>query len=433
MSQALIIRHAGQLLTLRGPAEPRRGRNLQDVGLISNGSVLIRDGAIEAAGAADEIERLPLARNAEEMDARGRVVMPGFVDSHTHLVYAAPRLLDYEMRLRGADYHQIAEAGGGIESSMRALRAAAPEDLEARARRLIETFARHGTTTVEAKSGYGLDEHAELKTLVVLGVVDGQPLDIVPTYLGAHVVPPEYAGGPDAYVDWICAEMLPRIRRQRLASFADIYCDRGAFTLEQSRRYLLAAKQLGFGLKLHAEQFTHSGATEIAVELGAVSADHLEQADANDAALLARSQTIATLLPGSVFHLGLDRYPPARMLIEAGAAVALATDCNPGTSPSCSMPMIVSLACAQMRMSPAEALCAATVNGAHALGRAGRVGTLEPGKVADILILDAEDYREIPYHFGMNLVATTMKHGVVVYQQGRVVDTVAEENAGDGR
>src|SRR5207253_2032442 len=264
MSQALIIRHAGQLLTLRGPAEPRRGRNLQDVGLISNGSVLIRDGAIEAAGAADEIERLPLARNAEEMDARGRVVMPGFVD--------------------------------------------------------------------------------------------GQPLDIVPTYLGAHVVPPEYAGGPDAYVDWICAEMLPRIRRQRLASFADIYCDRGAFTLEQSRRYLLAAKQLGFGLKLHAEQFTHSGATEIAVELGAVSADHLEQADANDAALLARSQTIATLLPGSVFHLGPDRYPPAPMLIEAGAAVALATDCNPGTSPSCSMPMIVSLACAQMRMSPAEAL-----------------------------------------------------------------------------
>jgi imidazolonepropionase len=434
MTDTLLIRRAGQLLTLRGPSGPRRGAALEDVGLLRTGAVLIGKGKILAAGPAAEVERLAARRReVRELDAAGRVVMPGFVDSHTHLAYGQPRLLDYEMRLRGANYHQIAEAGGGIQSSMHAVRDAAPEDLEAQGRRAVQNFARHGTTTVEAKSGYGLDESAELKTLVVLAAIDGQPLDIVPTYLGAHVVPPEYAQSPDAYIQWICAKMLPRIRRQRLASFADVYCDQGAFTLEQARIYLKAARELKFNLKIHAEQFTRTGAARLAVELGAVSADHLEQADAEDAAVLGQSSTIATLLPGSVFHLGLERYAPARTLIERGAAVALATDFNPGTSPTCSMPMILSLACARMRMSPAEAISAATINGAHALRLADRIGSLEPGKQADVIVLDTQDYREVPYYFGVNLVSTTVKCGVLIYEQGRILGSPEKESAADAR
>jgi imidazolonepropionase len=434
MTDALLIRHAGQLLTLRGPDGPRRGEALSDLGLIRDGAVLIRGGLIEAAGSAEEVERLAAeTRNVAELDAAGRVVMPGFVDSHTHLVFSHPRLLDYEMRIRGADYHQIAEAGGGILSSVKTLRAAAPEDLEAQARRAVRQFARHGTTTIEAKSGYGLDETAELKTLVVLAAIDGLPLDIVPTYLGAHLVPPEHAPDPDAYIAWMCEEMMPRIRRQRLATFADVYCDRGAFTLHQARRYLECAQQLGFELKIHAEQFTHTGAVRLAAELRAASVDHLEQAGADDAAVLGACSTIATLLPGSVFHLGLDRYAPARSLIENGAAVALATDFNPGTSPTCSMPVVLSLACTHMGMLPAEAISAATINGAHAVRRAQRIGSLVPGKQADLIMLNADDYREIPYYFGVNLVAMTIKRGAVIYQQGEVSEGGAKENAADAR
>lgn len=432
MSESLLIRRAGQMLTLRGPNEPRRGPALAELGIITGGAILIRDGVIAGAGPASEVEALDDARGVREIDAAGRVVMPGFVDSHTHLVHGSPRLLDYEMRLRGADYHEIAQAGGGIQSTVRSVRAAAPEDLEAQAHRALRDFARHGATTLEAKSGYGLDETAEFKTLVVLAALDGRPLDIVPTYLGAHVVPPEYADKPDAYVDWMCTEMLPRIRQRRRAVFADIYCDRGAFTLEQSRRYMQAAHAAGLGLKVHAEQFTHTGVAQLAAELGAASADHLEQADENDAAAFAAASTIATLLPGSVFHLGLDRYAPARMLIDRGAAVALATDFNPGTSPTCSMPMILSLACTQMRMSPAEAISAATINGAHAIGRADRIGSLEIGKQADILIVNATDYRELPYYFGVNLIAMTIKRGAILYEQASIADDKAQERAADG-
>lgn len=434
MSGILLIRNAGQLLTLRGSQAPRRGDALGDLGLIRGGAVLVRGGSIVAAGQASEVERLASEeRDVAEIDARGRVVMPGFVDSHTHLVHGPPRLLDYEMRLRGADYHQISEAGGGILASVKAVRAAAPEVLETQARQSVGNFVRHGTTTLEAKSGYGLDETAELKTLVVVAAIDGQPADIVPTYLGAHLVPGEYKNNPDAYIVRMCEEMMPRIRRQRLATFADVYCDRGAFTVNQARRYLACARDLGFELKVHAEQFKHTGAARLACELGAASADHLEQADAEDAAALGCSATIATLLPGSVFHLGLDRYAPARMLIESGAAVALATDFNPGTSPTCSMPLVLSLACVQMRMSPAEAISAATINGAHALRRAESIGSLEPEKQADVIVLNAQDYREIPYFFGVNLVDMTIKRGVMVYRQGEVVETTAREKAADAR
>jgi imidazolonepropionase len=434
MSESLLIRRAGQLLTLRGPEGARRGAALGDIGVILDGAVLITDGVIEAAGAAEDVERVAAgADKVVELDAGGRVVMPGFVDSHTHLVFSQPRLLDYEMRIRGADYHQIAKAGGGILSSVQAVRAAAPEELETQARRAIQNFARHGTTTVEAKSGYGLDETGEMKTLVVLAAIDGQPLEIVSTYLGAHVIPPEHKKDPDGYIEWMARDMMPRIRRQKLASFADVYCDQGAFTIDQARRYLSAAREIGFQLKIHAEQFSHTGAARLAVELEAASADHLEQADHEDAVALGGSSTVATLLPGSVFHLGLDRYAPARLLIESGAAVALATDFNPGTSPTCSMPMVLSLACTRMRMSAAEAICAATLNGAHALRRGHQVGSLDPGKQGDVILLNATDYREIPYYFGVNLVATTIKRGAVIYQQGQVSDGTAKESAADAR
>jgi imidazolonepropionase len=420
MTNTILVRGAKQLLTLRGSGESRRGAALRDLGLIQDGAVLIRDGIILEAGSTRRIENLAIARNADEIDATRRVVMPGFVDSHTHLVCGPPRLLDYSMRLGGADYHQIAAEGGGIRSSVKAVRDTPVRSLERQARDLAGQFVRHGTTTVEAKTGYGLDQRGEWKTLRVLAALNGKPLDVVPTYLGAHVVPPEYEGRAGDYIDWMTGVMLPRIRRHKLARFVDVYCDKGAFHLDEARRYLEAAKAMGFSLKIHAEQFTHSGATRLAVELGAASADHLDHVIAGDIAALAQSETIATLLPGAVFHLGLNHHAPAREMIDRGVAVALATDFNPGTSPTCNMQMIVSLACTQMRMTPAEAISAATINGAHALCAANTAGSIEPGKSADLILLDASDYREVPYRFGVNLVAMTMKKGAIVYTRGEV-------------
>jgi imidazolonepropionase len=420
MSKRLLIRGAKQLLTLHGPAVPRRGGALGDLGIIPDGSLLIDDGIITEVGPSRRVENLAAARDADVIDASGCVVMPGFVDSHTHLVCGPPRLSDFEMRLAGRTYHEIAEAGGGIMLSVRHVRNTALPKLLHSASKVLRHFVRHGTTSVEAKTGYGLDESSEWKVLRALAELDGRPLDIVPTYLGAHIVPPEFHGRGDSYVEWVCTSMMPRIQKKSLARFADIYCDRGAFTLDQTRRYLQGAREHGLLLKVHGEQFEHTGAAQLAAELGAASADHLEQATEDDARALAKSQTIATLLPGSVYFLGLRTYAPARLLIESGAAVALATDYNPGTSPTCSMPMILSLACTEMRMSPAEAISAATINGAHALRMADRVGSLEFGKEADILVVAVPDYREIPYHFGANLVAITIKRGEVLYHAAEV-------------
>jgi len=412
MSQSLLVRGARQLLTLRGPHGPRRGPAMRDLGIVEHGSVLIVDGRIIAVGEVDP------HRGIEEFDATGKVVLPGFVDSHTHLVWVSPRLLDYEMRISGATYADIAARGGGILSTVKTVREAPQAQLLSQARSALAAFYANGTTTVEAKSGYGLDEATEMKTLGVIATLAKEGYDVIPTYLGAHVAPPEYAK-PAGYIAWVASHMIPRIAQEGLAVFADVFCEHGAFTLDETRIYLEAAQRNGLGLKLHAEQFSRSGAARLGVELGAVSVDHLESAAPEDADALARSSTIATLLPGAVFHLGLNTYPPARMLIDRGAAVALATDYNPGTSPTTSMPMILSLACTQMRMTPAEAISAATINGAHALRIADRVGSIEAGKDGNLTVFNAADYREIPYRFGMNLVAATIYRGEQLGQTTR--------------
>jgi imidazolonepropionase len=416
----VLVRGARQLLTLRGSAGPRRGAALRELGIIQDGAVLIEGGSIVTLGPSRRVENLSAARDALEIDASGKVVAPGFVDSHTHLVCGPPRLADYDMRLAGSSYAEIAAAGGGILSSVRAVRGTPIRKLVLQARRSLGGFIRHGTTTLEAKSGYGLDETGERKTLRAIRALDGRPLDLVPTYLGAHVVPPEWCGREDAYLDWVCTYLMPKLRRRNLARFADVYCDEGAYTVAQARRYLEAARALGFDLKIHAGQFSASGGTALAAELGAASADHLEYVCEDEIRALAASGTMATLLPGAVFHLGLDRYAPARKMIDAGVAVALATDFNPGTSPTYSMQMILALACSQMRMTPAEAFAAATINGAHAIRSAAHCGSLEAGKDADLVMYNVPDYREIPYHFGVNLVAMTIKRGKVLYREGDV-------------
>jgi imidazolonepropionase len=374
---------------------------------------------IAAVGARAKIEAMPEAAGAERLDVGGRVVLPGFVDSHTHLIHAASRAEEYELKIAGASYEEIARKGGGILNSVKKLRAATSEALKLRARLALGQFAAYGTTTIEAKSGYGLDVASELKILRLHKELAGeQPLDIVSTFLGAHVVPAEYRGTPDGvkrYIALLTEKLIPEVAREKLAEFCDVFCDRGAFSVGQSREILEAGVRHELLPRVHAEQLTRSGATQLAVKLGAASCDHLEQINSNDIAALAKSQTVATLLPGCDFHLGLAKYAPARKLIDAGAIVALATDYNPGTSPTISMPMILSLACSSLRMTPAEAITAATINGAYALRREKQIGSLGVGKLADLAVFEVADYREIPYYFGMNTCWLTMKRGVVVH------------------
>ena len=413
----ILLTGCSELLTLRGPA-PRRGRALGDLGIIRDGAVLIRGGKIAAVGSRREIAKLPEARRARKLDLGGRVVLPGFVDSHTHLVFPASRVREYEMRLAGSSYEEIAGAGGGILSSVKRLRTMPVATLEKQASRWLKVFAEHGTTTVEAKSGYGLDFASEWKILQVQRrLAERGPIEIVSTFLGAHVPPPKFRTNPDAYIDMIARSWLPRIVKARLAEYCDVFCDRGAFTVAQSRRLLTAARALGMGLRLHGEQIARTGAARLGVELGAASVDHLDQVNDGDIRALAASNTVATLLPGCSFHLGLAKYAPARKLIAAGAIVALATDFNPGTCPSPSMSMALSLACTQMRMPPAEAIAAATINPAFSLGRHKRIGSLEPGKDADLAVFDLADHREIPYHFGVNHCCLTMKRGAILHSR----------------
>jgi imidazolonepropionase len=409
-----LITGCSELLTLRGPV-PRRGRELRELGLIEDGALLVRDDRIVAVGKQSKVERLPQARRAEKLDLGRRVVLPGFVDSHTHLIFPTSRADEYEQRIAGKTYKEIARAGGGIRATVRALRSASEKTLSNLARARLREFAAHGTTTVEAKSGYGLDWKNELKILSSLHQLhQDQPLDIVPTFLGAHIVPPEFRKRPQAFIDLLVRAWIPAVATAGLAAFCDVFCDRGAFTVPQARRILLAARACGLVPRIHAEQFARTGAAQLAVEVEAASADHLDRISRGDIRTLAASNVVCTLLPGCSFHLAESHYPPARQLVDAGAIVALATDFNPGTSPTLSMPMILSLACAKLQMTPAEALAAATINPAYSLRQHGRVGSLEVGKYADLAVFDVADYREIPYYFGVNLCKMTIKRGVII-------------------
>ncbi len=377
--------------------------------------MLIRDGKIERVGPSDEIEKN--VGDAEVVDAGGRVVMPGFVDAHTHLVFAGNRLDDFERRARGETYEQIAKAGGGIWSTVEKTRAASELDLLAQAKKHANWFLRCGTTTVEAKSGYGLTVEDELKILRVMRQLKEEvPLEIVPTFLGAHAVPRELS--PDEYLDVVITEMLPRVTAEKLAEFCDVFCERGYFNIDQSRKILSAAKKVGLSLRGHVDQLTNSGGAKLMAEMGATTADHLEQTDEQGIAALKKANVQPVLLPGSVYALGSSRYPRAREMIEAGLAVVLATDFNPGSSPTPSMPMVLSLACTQMKMSPAEAITASTVNAAYSVNRGDRIGSLEPGKVANFVIFDCEDYRELAYWFGIPQTHSVYVRGECVSRSG---------------
>ena len=420
LDHRLLITGISQLLTLRG-STARRGASLSKLGIVKDGAVLVRNGRIAAAGTRREVESSSESRNAEKLDVAGRVVLPGFVDSHTHLIHAASRAEEYELKIQGVSYEEIAQKGGGILNSVKKLRAATKDALKHRARAALEAFVSHGTTTVEAKSGYGLDTASELRILTLQKELrEGQPLDIVSTFLGAHVVPEEFrrkADGAERYTTMVIEKMLPEVAGQNLAEFCDVFCDRGAFTRQQAKRILVEGKRHGLVPRLHAEQLSRKRAAQLGVELGAASCDHLEQINSSDITALAGSRTAATLLPGCDFHLGWRNYAPARKLIDAGAIVALATDYNPGTSPTVSMPMILSLACTQLRMTPAEAIAAATINGAYALRREKIVGSIETGKQADLAVFEVEDYREIPYYFGEHRCWMTLKRGEIIYMQ----------------
>lgn len=411
MSRSVAVINCSQLVTLAGPTRPRVGAELRELSIIKDGAMLLRDGRIVRTGNREEIAPL-ITTNCAIIDAGQRIVMPGFVDAHTHPVFAGNRADEFELRADGANYQQIAVAGGGIRSTVRKTRAASEDELVKSGKRYAEWFLRCGTTTIEAKSGYGLTTEDELKMLrAIRRLNEEMPLNYVPTFLGAHVVPDEFKGRSSDYVDLIIEEMLPGIAEEKLAEFCDVFCEEGAFSVEESRRILLAAKQLGLKLRVHADQLSLGGGSALAAELGAVTADHLEQSDQSAICNLQSAITQPVLLPCSVLMIGAQRYANARAMIEAGLAVVIATDFNPGSSPVASMLLALTLASTQMKMTPAEAITAATVNAAYSLGRGREIGSLEPGKRADFVIHDCSDYRELAYFAGL-------EHPLAVYING---------------
>lgn len=397
MNQSTAVLNIGQLVTLKGPVRPRVGAELRELGIFQNAGMLMEDGRIAAVGSSTGIrERIPADANV--VDAQGRCVTPGFIDAHTHLVFAGNRADEFEKRIAGATYQEIAAAGGGILRTVRLTRAASEDELLAAARRHRDWMLRGGTTTVEAKSGYGLDHETELKMLRVLARLNDEgPVRIVPTLLAAHTVPPEFADRRGEYVRWIAEELIPEVEATELARYCDGFCDDHAFTVEESRTVLESANRHGLGLRIHAEQFRPGTGAALAAELGAATADHLETVTDDVLEQLRRACVQPVLLPGSVFALSRTQYPPARKMIDAGLAIVLATDFNPGSSAVPSMAFMMSLACLQMRLTPAEALTAATINAAHSLGLGDHVGSLESGKQADFLIHEFTDYRELAY------------------------------------
>ncbi len=418
----MLLHSASQLLTIPGP--PQRGHELGNLGIIQDGAVLIREGKISAVGTTTELQKAyPFE---ETLSVTGHVVMPGFVDPHTHLLWVGDRAAEFEMRLEGKSYLEILAAGGGILSTVRQTRQASIQTLLDETRPRLDEMLRHGTTTAEAKSGYGLQTEAELRMLQALQLLEAEGvLEISPTFLGAHAIPPEYKDDAEGYTDHICREMLPAVQRwwssnmpKRPLPFVDVFCETGAFSLAQSRRILETAKSMGFPLKIHADEFDNLGGASLAAELGAVSADHLVKTSQADIAALAQSETVAVALPCTPFGLGEQDYTPARAILEANGLLALASDLNPGTAWGGNMQFVIALACRYLHLTPAQAIVAATLNAAAAINRADQLGSLEPGKQADLLILNVADYRHLGYRFGTNLVKTVVKRGKVIEFRG---------------
>jgi imidazolonepropionase len=415
----LLIQHATQLVTCASPDGPKRGKAMADVGPISDGAVAIADGEIVAVGPTSHLRAEHTAHQI--LDASDKVVCPGFVDPHTHVVYAGDRVGEFEMRIRGPTYMEIMEAGGGIMSTTKATRTATVEELVAASRPRLNTMLALGTTTVEVKTGYGLDPRSERKMLQAIAALDAaHPTELVPTFLGAHAIPAEYTGHADAYVDVVIDEMLPEaadwyrhseFASRRVPLFCDVFCEAGAFDRDQSRRVLEAGLSHGLPAKIHADEFETLGGVALAVELGALSADHLDVTPAAEVEALSRSSTLGVVLPAVNFNLGSSHFADARAMIDAGVALALATDINPGSAPCPSMPLVMAIACRYQRTLPAEALNASTINAAHAIGLGDRIGSIEVGKQADLLIVDATDYRHLAYQFGPNLVEAVIKQG----------------------
>ena len=418
--RALLLVNIRQLLTLRsssGSSNPRRGPELQDLGLIKDGAVLCVGKKIVSAGKTKDALRHPWVRKNRnkivEIDCSGQVVLPGFVDSHTHPAFVAPRLVDFENRIAGATYEQIAEAGGGIRSSLEGVRKAGMRLLVDHILHALQEMAKQGTTTVEAKSGYGLTVEAEIKSLAAIRRASAKwSGTVIPTLLGAHVVPREFQGRAQEYVELVCKQMIPRVARRKLAQFVDVFIDRGAFTTEDTEKIFKAARNHGLGVRAHVCQLTET-ALQPLLRFGVASFDHMDHVSDADIKRLARLESVATLVPGANYFLGLERFPPARKLINAGVAVALATDYNPGSSPTVSMPFVLSLACTHLKMSPAEAIAAATINGAWSLRLQQRKGSIEPGKDADVAVFDVADYRETAYWVASNRCAFAVLKGAV--------------------
>jgi imidazolonepropionase len=410
----LVIRHAAQVVCVARARETvKRGADMRELALIEDGAVVVHDGLIDWAGPTAQLP--PLPPGVQVLDAAGKVVLPGLIDSHTHLIFAGDRADEFEQRLGGATYQEIAARGGGINATVRRVRQASKEELKVLARPRLGRMLAAGVTTVEVKSGYGLTLADELKTLEAIADLNSEgPLELVPTFLGAHAVPPEFAADQAGYVRLLTESMLPEVARCRLAEFCDVFCETGVFNLDESRRILRTAQDLGMRLKVHADELTPLGGAELAADLQATSADHLLRITGAGIDALAASATVATLLPGTAFFLGLP-YAPARKLLDHGLAVAVASDCNPGTCMTENLPLVAAMACTQMKMLPAEVVTALTLNAAAAVGRAERIGSLEVGKQADLVILDVPDYRQLFYHFGVNHVWRVVKRGRVVY------------------
>jgi imidazolonepropionase len=417
---SLLLANIGQLLTLRAASAEsgaRRGPVLRDLGIINDGAVLCLGGKIVSVGKTKDALRDPWLKSnrkkVTEVDCTGKIVLPGFVDSHTHPVFVGPRLVDFEKRIEGASYTEIAAAGGGIRSSLEAVRQTAKNVLASKVLAALQKMAALGSTTVEAKSGYGLTVESELKSLEAIREAASRwPGTVVSTLLGAHVVPKEFQGCSQKYVEIVCKEMIPVVARRKLAQFVDVFCDQGAFTAEETGQIFAAAEKHGLSVRAHVGQLSETSLQPF-LRFHPASFDHMDHVNDNDIPQLTKHDTVATLVPGANYFLGLNEYPNARRLIDAGVPVALATDYNPGTSPTISMPMAMSLACTHMKMLPAEAVAASTINGAWALRVAERKGSIEPGKDADLAVFAVEDYREVPYWFGTNYCAMTVLNGVV--------------------